>query len=140
MTPPAHSPISEALLARVPERARLGAAFHSFAEIDSTNAWLLARATELPDGAIATAEYQTAGRGRLGRRWLAPRGASILLSFLIREPADSPLITHAGLLAALATCEAIEATTDCRPGVRWPNDLALRAKAGGRVGGDGRAE
>lgn len=112
--------------------ARLGAVVECLPEIDGTNAYLLTRAAQLPDGALAVAEYQTNGRGRLGRAWHAPRGASILLSFLLHEPADSPLLENAGLLGALAACEAIEAATDCRPGLRWPNDLAL---AGRKLGG-----
>jgi len=100
--------------------------------IDSTNQFLLERATQVSDGAVAWAEFQTAGRGRLGRRWEAPRGSSVLLSILLHEPADSPLLSQAALLAALAACEAIEAITDCSPRVRWPNDLML---AGRKVGG-----
>lgn len=107
------------------ELIRLGGSVLLFDSVSSTNAELLARAAELPDGTIAWAEMQTAGRGRLGRRWVAPKGSSVLLSLLLREPENSPLVALASLLACVAACEAVEAATDCRPTVRWPNDLTI---------------
>ena len=112
--------------------ARLGRRVFTFDDIDSTNAFLLVRANKLPDGTLATAEHQTAGRGRLGRRWIAPRGSSVMLSALLIESADSPLLTHAAMLASLAACEAIDDRTDRRPDLRWPNDLLL---GGRKLGG-----
>lgn len=111
---------------------RVGRQVLCFDVLDSTNAYLLEHAEELGDGVVVVAEQQTAGRGRLGRRWHAPRGAGILLSVLLREPAESPLPAWAGLLAAVAAAEAIETTTDCVPTIRWPNDLLL---GGRKVGG-----
>jgi BirA family biotin operon repressor/biotin-[acetyl-CoA-carboxylase] ligase len=93
-------------------------------EMDSTNAFLL-RDSNAPDGAVVHAEFQSAGRGRLGRRWLAPRGSSVMLSALLREPAGSGLLELAPRLGAVAACEAIESGAGLRPAVRWPNDLAL---------------
>ena len=111
---------------------RLGQRAFVLETVDSTNQFLLQHAGEAGDGAVAHAEQQTAGRGRLGRRWEAPRGSSVLLSVLLIEPADTPLVSHGALLAALAACEAVEAATDCSPAVRWPNDLALgNRKLGG---------
>lgn len=111
---------------------RLGRRVFLHETIDSTNAFLLGRAEEAGDGAIAWAEFQTAGRGRLGRRWEAPRGSSIMLSVLLHEAVDSPVVSLAALLGTLATCEAIDGTTDCSPSVRWPNDIVIkRRKLGG---------
>ena len=112
---------------------RLGQRVLTLAEVDSTNAYLLARAADLPDGTVACAEFQTAGRGRLGRRWEAPRGASVLLSVLLKEPAGSLLVRQATLLAAVAACEAIEQTTLCRPGLSWPNDLVIHGRKLGGI-------
>ena len=111
---------------------RLGREVIIFDQIDSTNAYLLAREDQLPDGAIVCAEFQSAGRGRLSRRWKSPRGSSILLSVLLKEPADSPLVSRATMLVALAACEAVELATVCRPALRWPNDLVL---SGRKLGG-----
>ncbi len=127
-----HRPLTvEDLLPHGPLR-RLGQQVFVHDGLDSTNQFLLGRAGELGDGAVASAELQTAGRGRLGRRWEAPRGSSILLSVLLHEPADSPLLSSGAMLAAVAACEAIEAATDCTPGLRWPNDLLC---AGRKLGG-----
>ncbi len=87
----------------------------------------------LGDGAVAFAERQTAGRGRLGRRWESPRGASILLSVLLIEPERSPVLELGALLGAVAACEAIEAATDVVPSVRWPNDIAVGPRKLGGV-------
>lgn len=119
------------LLPRGPHR-RVGRHVLLFDQVDSTSSFLLSHATELPDGTVAVAEFQSAGRGRHGRRWLAPRGAAVLLSVLLREPAEAPLVRHATLAAALAVSESIRSVTECQPALRWPNDVTL---AGRKVGG-----
>jgi len=127
-----HRPLTAAdLLPHGPLR-RVGRQLLLYDTLDSTNTLLLSRAHELPDGTVAHAEFQTAGRGRLGRTWLAPRGSSVLLSVLLRERRNSPALRLGGLLAAVAACEAIEAVTECTPTVRWPNDILL---TGGKLGG-----
>ncbi|MBI5863023.1 MAG: biotin--[acetyl-CoA-carboxylase] ligase [Planctomycetes bacterium] len=120
-----HRPLTAADFPSPEALRRLGRRVECFDSIDSTNRHLLRRAAELPDGTIATAEFQSAGRGRLGRTWGAPRGSSVLLSILLHEPADSTLPSDASLLLSVATCEAIERTTSCHPAVRWPNDLTV---------------
>jgi len=119
------------LLSRGPLR-RLGRRVLVFDTIDSTNGLLLERAAEFGDGTVAHAELQTAGRGRLGRRWDAPRGSSILLSVLLIEPPESPLLSHGALLGAVSACEAIEEHTECEPLIRWPNDVVV---GGRKLGG-----
>ncbi len=97
-----------------------------FAELDSTNRYLLdAARAGTPPGVVAVADHQTAGRGRLGRTWVAPPGASLLMSVLLR-PEVAPerrhvLVTTAGL----AMAEAVEATTGVVAGLKWPNDLLV---------------
>ena len=99
-----------------------------YAEVDSTNRVLadLARAGA-PDGVVVAADHQTAGRGRRGRTWEAPAGASLLVSVLLwPEPA---LVTLAAGLAAARACEAVAGVT---VGLKWPNDLLVgEAKVGG---------
>ena len=126
------TPLTKEMLLPAGPLTRLGRRVFALDQVPSTNAFLLARASELPDGAVAWAEWQSAGRGRLGRRWESPRGASVLLSTLLQEPADSPLLARGTLLAVLAACEAVERATVCKPQVRWPNDLVL---SGRKLGG-----
>jgi BirA family biotin operon repressor/biotin-[acetyl-CoA-carboxylase] ligase len=76
----------------------------------------------LPVGSIVVADHQTAGRGRLDRRWEAPPGTALLVSFVLDR---NPLLS---LAAGLAAAQA------CGPDVRlkWPNDLLLdERKLGG---------
>lgn len=104
---------------------RLGAHIALHDTISSTNDWLKARAGELPDGTIVAAEMQTAGRGRRGRAWLAPRGSSVLMSVLLIESIESPLPRYASLLAAVSVARAVRTETGLEARIRWPNDLTL---------------
>jgi BirA family biotin operon repressor/biotin-[acetyl-CoA-carboxylase] ligase len=104
-----------------------------FAELDSTNRHLVDEARAgAPAGLVVVADHQTAGRGRLGRTWVAPPGASLLTSVLLRPrlPVEQRhlLVTAAGL----AMAEAVEATTGVVAGMKWPNDLLVgERKLGG---------
>ena len=74
---------------------------------------------------VAVADHQTAGRGRLGRTWEAPRGASLLLSVLLTPslpPGRLHLVTAAVALSAADACESV---AGFRPGLKWPNDLVV---------------
>ncbi len=94
------------------------------AETGSTNADLLAAASAgAPDRTVLAARHQTAGRGRLDRRWEAPPGANLLVSLLFTEVPDVPhvLTQRVGLAAAVAA-ERV-AGADAR--LKWPNDLLV---------------
>jgi BirA family biotin operon repressor/biotin-[acetyl-CoA-carboxylase] ligase len=71
-------------------------------------------ARELPVGSIVVADHQTAGRGRLDRRWEAPPGTALLVSFVLER---NPVLS---LAAGVAAAQA------CGPSIRlkWPNDLS----------------
>jgi BirA family biotin operon repressor/biotin-[acetyl-CoA-carboxylase] ligase len=92
--------------------------------VDSTNRYLLAEARNgAAEGVVAVAEFQTAGRGRLGRRWEAPAGSNLLLSVLLR-PALRPDQRHlAGSALCLAAGDAVERAVGVVLAVKWPNDL-----------------
>ncbi len=126
--PPAQRPLTPADLLPAGPLRRVGQQLHIFDTLDSTSTFLRDHAAELVDGTIAWAEFQTAGRGRLRRQWSAPRGSSILLSLLLFEPADSPLLPLAGLLGSLAACDTISSIPDCEPALRWPNDVVLAGR------------
>jgi BirA family biotin operon repressor/biotin-[acetyl-CoA-carboxylase] ligase len=97
-----------------------------FASIDSTNRYLADEAAAgVPPGLVAVADEQTAGRGRLGRSWIAPPGASLLASALLegRAPPDE---RHLVLVAAaLAAVDAVDASCGFRARLKWPNDLVV---------------
>jgi len=77
------------------------------------------------EGVVLVADHQTAGRGRAGRTWTAPPGASLLCTVLLRPPSGvAPLVTFA---LAVAAAEAVEAVAGVRPGLKWPNDLVVES-------------
>ncbi len=92
------------------------------AETGSTNAdaMELMRQGE-PEGIVLVADYQTAGRGRAGRPWTAPPGASLLLTVLLRPPAA--VMDLATMAVAVAAASAVEAVAGFAPRLKWPNDL-----------------
>ncbi len=76
-----------------------------------------------PDGLVLVADHQTAGRGRLDRSWVAPPGAALLMSVLVRptlDPAYVPLLTVA---MALAVRES--AGQGVAAQLKWPNDVVV---------------
>ncbi len=79
----------------------------------------------MPEGALALARFQTAGRGRLGRAWDAPPGAAILSSILLKPPAGKPL-PQLALVAGVAVADALEELTGLALQIKWPNDVMLR--------------
>ena len=93
-------------------------------ETGSTNADLLARVGHgALDRTVLAARHQTAGRGRLDRRWDAPPGANLLVSLLFTDVTGVPhvLTQRVGVAAAIA-CERVAGV---RPVLKWPNDLLV---------------
>jgi BirA family transcriptional regulator, biotin operon repressor / biotin---[acetyl-CoA-carboxylase] ligase len=94
-----------------------------FESLDSTNRYLLDEARAgAAHGVVAVADHQSAGRGRLGRRWEAPSGSNLLLSVLLR-PRLPPEQRH--LASAVVTLAAADAVAELGLGlgIKWPNDL-----------------
>lgn len=97
-----------------------------FGSIDSTNAWMRARAREgAPEGLVAVADHQAAGMGRLGRRWEAPPGSSLLVSVLLRPSLDAEHLYLATAVVALAAADACQAEAGVVATLKWPNDLLV---------------
>jgi BirA family biotin operon repressor/biotin-[acetyl-CoA-carboxylase] ligase len=112
-------------------RGRFGTPYLYEAECESTQ--LLLAGSELPEGAVAVADHQTGGRGRLGRRWEEAPGTGVLVSIVLHPPPDRHL-PELSLVTALATAEAVEAATGLTAQVKWPNDVMLnRRKVAGII-------
>lgn len=95
-------------------------------ETGSTNADLLALAGDgAADGTVLVADHQTAGRGRLGRTWEAPPGASLLFSVLVRPELPPGQLQLLSLATAVAASDACDTVAGVRPRLKWPNDLVL---------------
>jgi len=94
-----------------------------------------------PEGAVAVADEQTEGRGRLGRRWQAPAGTSVLLSVQLRPAAAPQRYPELTVLGAEAAAAAIRALTELEPTLKEPNDVLIGGrKVAGVLGeaGEGR--
>jgi BirA family biotin operon repressor/biotin-[acetyl-CoA-carboxylase] ligase len=105
---------------------RIGRRIAVWSRVASTND-LAAAAASSPanEGLVIMAEEQTAGRGRLGRLWQAPRGSSILMSVLLFPPPvlDVPRVLTA--LGAVAVAELVESLLGRPAAIKWPNDVRI---------------
>src|SRR5690554_2986061 len=116
-----HLPLSEAAAARLEILDRCG----------STNTELVTRAAgspeAWPDFSVLVTGEQTAGRGRLGRSWVAPPGQAIAISVLLRPAVlDPDLLGWIPLVAGLAMARAVDAVLNGHEvGLKWPNDVQI---------------
>src|SRR5437870_12638768 len=87
-----------------------------FDSIDSTNRYLIDEARAgAPEGVVAVADRQTAGRGRLDRTWEAPTGSSLLVSVLLRPDLLPTHVHSKTMAAAVAASDACEEVGGFRP-------------------------
>ena len=105
-----------------------GKTVHFARETDSTNLWIKRLAKEgAPEGTLALAEFQSAGRGRLGRSWEVPEGTSVMMSILLRpkfEPQYAPTLT---LVMGMAVAKAVK-NLGFDVSIKWPNDVVVSHK------------
>jgi BirA family transcriptional regulator, biotin operon repressor / biotin---[acetyl-CoA-carboxylase] ligase len=103
-------------------RGRFGRPYR-YAEVTPSTQRLLLSAD--PEGAVAVAEEQTEGRGRLGRSWQAPPRTSVLVSVVL-EPAVPPRrLPELSLVAGDAVAAAIAGETGLAPTIKHPNDVLV---------------
>lgn len=96
--------------------------------IGSTNDELVAReaAARQPHGTALITLDQTAGRGRLDRRWVAPAGSAVALSVVLRIPAGSPALGWVSMIGGLAARDAVaRELLGLDVTVKWPNDVLV---------------
>jgi BirA family biotin operon repressor/biotin-[acetyl-CoA-carboxylase] ligase len=110
----------EAVLPRL--RGRLG---RPYEHVGSTPSTQLLLGPNAPEGAVAVAEEQTAGRGRLGRRWFAPARTSLLCSLQLRPASPTERLPELTGVAARACAEAIAGVTGLEPELKFPNDVLV---------------
>ncbi len=92
------------------------------AETASTNDDVMALARGgAAEGIVVVADHQTSGRGRRGRTWHAPPGGSLLVTVLLRPPAEVADLVP--MVAGVAMAEGVEAVAGVPAALKWPNDL-----------------
>ena len=105
-------------------RGRLGRPYVHEAECETTQNLL---AGDAPEGAVATADHQRAGRGRHGRRWDDEPGSSLLVSVVLRPPAGAAA-AQLSLVCALSVAETVEHAAALEALVKWPNDVLVEGR------------
>jgi len=96
---------------------------YRYAEITPSTQRMLA--DDEAEGAVAVAEEQTEGRGRLGRNWEAPAGTSVLVSVLLLPTVAASRLPELSLVAGNAVAEAILEVTGIEPAIKFPNDVLI---------------
>jgi len=98
-----------------------------FDSVDSTQNQAMKMASEAIHGTLIIAEKQTNGKGRLGRKWISPKGG-IWLSIILHPKFDMSVITLFPIASALALSNAIEKTLNIKSELKWPNDITINGK------------
>jgi BirA family transcriptional regulator, biotin operon repressor / biotin---[acetyl-CoA-carboxylase] ligase len=116
-----------------PDQRRKLRSLDVLSQTDSTNSRLLA-VSDLPAGRadVCVAEFQSAGRGRRGRDWIAPFGGAICLSLGWLFPESPRQLSALSLAVGVAVLRALERFDARDIGLKWPNDVLV---AGRKVGG-----
>jgi len=107
----------------------MGHKLHMYDEVDSTQ--LVAHALiaqGAAEGTLVLAESQTAGRGRMGRKWHSPAGKGIWMSLVLKPRIPVYFMPQLTLLTAVALCRSIQQVCGADIGIKWPNDLLIGGK------------
>ncbi len=107
----------------------IGKKIISYKEINSTNeaAYSLANSGSA-EGTVVIAEYQAKGRGRLGRKWISPKGKGAYFSVILRPnilPTEFSVIT---LFSSLAVAKTVREVTNLPAFIKWPNDILIKGQ------------
>ncbi len=121
--------LSKALLQKGLNTKFIGKKLFVFETIDSTNscAKILADAG-IEEGSIVIANYQTDGRGRLGRTWHSDKDKNLLFSIIVKPPLHRSKISLLSFYASVAVAQGIESCTGITVECKWPNDILLNRK------------
>jgi BirA family biotin operon repressor/biotin-[acetyl-CoA-carboxylase] ligase len=80
-----------------------------------------------PEGTVVVADEQTAGRGRMGRRWLAPPRTCLLCSIIFRPDLPPIQVQWLTMLCALAAADAVKEVAGLQVWLKWPNDIVVKS-------------
>ncbi|GJQ19692.1 MAG: biotin--[acetyl-CoA-carboxylase] ligase [Bacteroidia bacterium] len=121
--------LSKALIQERLQTRFVGRKLFVFETIDSTNACAKTLAeADTEEGAVVVAEFQTQGRGRLGRPWEAEANENLLFSVILRPSIPRPLAGLLTFFASVAVARAIDETGTAPAVCKWPNDVLLDGK------------
>ncbi len=102
---------------------------HHFSTIDSTNLYAMKNIDEYSDGDIVSADFQTAGRGRLGRVWSGKDPENLYMSIILKPESDYkklPLANLTQFMSLIIVKTAEMFGIECK--IKWPNDVFANDK------------
>ena len=95
--------------------------------VDSTNTWVKSHLNELSTLTCITAEEQTAGRGRVKRHWVSPRGENIYATLYLTVPLGAGYLANVGQIMAFA-CAKVLRGIGFEAQLKWPNESLFTEK------------
>ncbi|MCG8482557.1 MAG: biotin--[acetyl-CoA-carboxylase] ligase [Clostridia bacterium] len=100
-----------------------------YREVSSTNTVAQMMALKgAHEGTIVMSTFQTSGKGRMQRQWVCPPGKGIMMSMILRPKLNSRLVPQLTLLSGVVVAETIRKVTQCKAGIKWPNDIVIGGK------------
>lgn len=113
----------------------LGSEVHCFDVLDSTNTHILDLARSgAPEGTLVISDFQTSGRGRMGKQWTSPAGKNLLFSLLLKPELPIEFTQKITLAAAYILARTLERflqkqnILNIQIDLKWPNDLLIAGK------------
>lgn len=127
------TPLTREALTPLLRSTAFGRTLHILPVTGSTNSEAMALAQRgAAEGTVVLAEEQTAGKGRLGRRWHSPAGENLYCSIIMRHQTGvndiSTWLSWVPLQSALAVARAVRQVTALEPQLKWPNDVMIGSR------------
>ena len=106
----------------------VGKKVYYFDTIDSTQNYAIEISKKKSEsGSVVISQRQTAGRGRMNRKWITVKGG-LSMSVVLHPKFDASVSTLFPMAASLALASAIQKTMNIKPNVKWPNDVVIKGK------------
>jgi len=106
----------------------VGKKVYYFDTIDSTQNYAIEISKKKNEnGSVVISQRQTAGRGRMNRKWVTVKGG-LSMSIILHPKFDTSVSTLFPMAASLALATAIQKTINIKPNVKWPNDVVIKGK------------
>lgn len=100
-----------------------------FHQVDSTNHLAREEARRgAGEGRVVLTEFQSRGKGRMGRAWESPPGVNLYTSIILRPPIPPPMAPKITLLAGVAAANALARVSGLDARIKWPNDIFICGK------------
>jgi len=121
--------IDESIVCELENNVLVGKTLETHSIIDSTNVRAKKLALEgAPEGTIIVSDVQTAGRGRMDRKWLSPDKKGLWMSVILKPDVSPERGTELTILAACAIVKTLRENFEFDTGLKWPNDVIVNGK------------